>query len=63
MQQIMCVQCKTMFPVEQCIYYFDEKFYIKGSTRQLPFCGPKCSTEHYNEGGWVNKATLKGVKG
>jgi len=29
----------------------------------LPFCGPKCSTEHYNEGGWVNKTTLKGVKG
>ena len=60
--QLVCSQCHIPFEHE-CIYYFDEKFYIKGSTRKLPFCGPKCSTEHYNEGGWVNKTILKGVKG
>lgn len=63
MQNLACFQCHNPFPAEECKYFFDEKFYIKGSTRQLPFCSPKCSTEHYREGGWINKTVLKGVKG
>ena len=62
MQQIMCVQCKTMFPVEQCIYYFDEKFYIKGSTNQLPLCSCECGTTYYNDNGYNKKDVLKNVK-
>ena len=57
-----CANCGTNF-IHECKYWFDEKWYIKGSKRKLPFCSPKCSTRHYQEGDWINKEVLKGVKG
>ena len=45
------------------IYWFDEKWYIKGSIKQLPFCGCACGTKYYNENSYNNMEVLKNVKG
>jgi hypothetical protein len=44
------------------IYWFDEKFYIKGSTNQLPLCSCECGTTYYNDNGYNKKDVLKNVK-
>ena len=57
-----CANCGTNF-IHECKYWFDEKFYIKGSTRQLPFCSCDCGTKYYDENGFNKKSILKNVKG
>ena len=45
------------------VYWFDEKFYIKGSTKQLPMCSCDCGTKYYDENGYNKMDVLKNVKG
>ena len=45
------------------VYWFEEKWYIKGSTRQLPLCSCDCGTKHYEENGFNKQSVLKNVKG
>ena len=43
-----CVQCE----MPSIVYWFDERFYIKGSTKQLPLCSCDCGTKYYGENGF-----------
>ena len=58
-----CVQCEMPLNNMSIIYWFDEKWYIKGSIKQLPFCGCECGTKYYNENGYNKMEVLKNVKG
>ena len=54
-----CAQCEMPLNNMSVLYWFDEKWYIKGSTKQLPFCGCACGTKYYNENGFNKKIPLK----
>jgi len=58
---LKCAQCETNF-IHECKYWFDEKFYIKGSAKQLPFCSCKCGSEYYEKNNFKNQVVLKNVK-
>ena len=57
-----CVQCEMPLNNMSIVYWFDEKFYIKGSTKQLPLCSCDCGTKYYDENGFNKKDVLKNVK-
>jgi len=58
-----CAYCKkVLLPMEEVKYYFDEKFYIKGSKNLLPFCSCECGTKYYNENGYNKMEVLTNVR-
>ena len=63
MNQVLCFQCKQPFIESSCKYWFDEKFYIKGSISQLPMCSCQCGVDYYDKNGFDKKSILKNVKG
>ncbi len=54
-----CVQCEMPLNNMSIVYWFAEKFYIKGSTKQLPLCSCACGTKYYEENGFNKKVPLK----
>ena len=58
-----CVQCEKILNNMAIVYWFEEKWYIKGSTYQLPLCSCKCGVEYYEKNGYNKKDVLKNVKG
>jgi|CoawatStandDraft_6_1074263.scaffolds.fasta_scaffold00467_15 hypothetical protein len=39
----MICECCNKVIITDIKYWYEEKFFVKGSDRQLPFCGPVCS--------------------
>jgi hypothetical protein len=48
--------------MHECKYWIDEKFFIKGSKKQIPFCSCECSTNYYTKHNYLNKEVLKNVR-
>ena len=58
---IKCANCDKEF-MHECKYWIDEKFFIKGSKKQIPFCSCECSTNYYTKHNYLNKEVLKNVR-
>jgi len=43
-------------------YWLDEKYYVKDSKVNYPFCSCDCGTKFYNENNYLEKEVLKNVK-
>ena len=41
---MICGHCRRVI-VTDIIYFFDERFIVEKSDKQIPFCGAECSTK------------------
>ena len=62
MMMVECAQCKKEVDTDTIIYCLDEKFFIEGSVIKYPFCSCACGTKFYDDNGYNNMDTIKGIK-
>ncbi len=61
-QKIFCSQCKTLFSLNNCKYWIDNKFYIENNNTKIPFCDAACSLKYYKNNKYNNKTIITKFK-
>ena len=59
---IECTYCKKTVNEVEVKYWLDEKFYVKDSMNNYPFCSCDCGTKYYNENGYDKMEAIKNVR-